>query len=136
MGNSATIEQIREALEGLTPTEFEEVEAYAHHLVEAQETGEPPMLHAEFSEMYKAQRETLCKEGAFFLMAAGFAPFYQRVTWCCIVKAARENPEICADMLMPKVTAEMEAVNRLMEEPSPVEEDTAETARGGLPHDA
>jgi hypothetical protein len=135
MGNSTTIEQIRETLAILTPTEFEEVEAYTHHLLEAQEAGEPSLGPAEFSEMYRAQREAFSKEGLFFLMAAGFSPLYQRVTWGCIVKAAREHPEISPGELLPIVAAEMDAVNRLMQEPSLVEEDTAETVRGGLPHE-
>jgi len=121
--------QIREALEGLTPEGLRETTAYADHLLAAQESGEQPMEPAEFSEMYQAQQQELSKEGAFFLMAAGFAPFYQRVTFCCILKAAREHPALDPLALMPKIVAEMEAVNRLLQEP---EEDAATMKREAL----
>lgn len=62
-----------------------------------------------------AQRDEITPEGAFFLMAAGFTPFYQHVTFCCIIKAAREHPEIAPDKLLPMVAAEMEAAERILE---------------------
>jgi len=135
MGNHTREElndELAQLCKELTPDQWDEFKAYVAHLVEAQEAGEPPLEPAEFSKVYRERLELFSKEGEFFLMAARFTPFYQRVTWCCIVKAAREHPETSPGDLLPIVAAEMDAMNHLMQEPPAAGEDTAETVKGGL----
>jgi len=46
-------------------------------------------------------------------MVSKFAPFYARVTFECIVKVTRENPELWGNVLLEKICEEMRAVAEL-----------------------